>query len=101
MTHLTHTLNGSAQQISLLGCVGALLVQADGANANPVYIGGATVSSSDYGVRIPAAVGGEPSAPFMVNWEHYHKAYPDTDIVLYVLGTNAQKLHFIYQVVGE
>lgn len=43
----------------------AVWLQPRGTNAAPVYLGGsATLSSSNFGVRLPAGITGEPPAPF-------------------------------------
>jgi len=97
----TLTLNGSAQQLSTVLSNAArddipwqqLHIQPDAANANPVYVGTAsTVSSSSHGVRLPAASGGVPPAPYIFEAVGQGQLRLSA---LYVLGTNAEKLHIL------
>lgn len=98
--HFTLTLTASAQQLSTaagttkVGPLKQLILQADGANANPVYVGGyglnaelAAVSSSAYGFRIEKATTGIPPAPTVI--EAVNTSLGDWQVI----GTNAEKLH--------
>jgi hypothetical protein len=95
--HHNLTLTGSAQQLSsivgsLPNPIRTLSIQPDGANGNPVYLGGPGVSSSDYGVRMEAGATGVPPAPLVLGefgsgWVRLEE--------LYVFGTAAQSIHLL------
>lgn len=70
--------------------------QPGAANANPIFMGGSSVSSTTYGVRLPSADGGVPPAPYIIG------EFNDGSIALsdfYVFGTAGEKLHILYLVV--
>ena len=101
MKDFTLTLNGSAQALSSVLPNAArddipfqsLHLQPDGANANPVYLGtSSSVSSSSHGVRLPAAATGVPPAPYIFEAVGQGQLRLSA---LYVLGTNAEKLHIL------
>jgi hypothetical protein len=91
--HYTVTLSGSVQVLPTAsggGKVRWLSLQPDGANANPVFLGGPGLTTSDYGTRLPAASGGVPPAP------HVIAEFSDGSMAVqdfYVLGTSTEKLH--------
>jgi hypothetical protein len=91
--HYTMTLSGSAETLPALGKVRWMSLQPGGANANPVYLGGPGVSSTDYGTCLPAASGGIPPPPHVIG-EFYDGAIAVADF--YVIGTASQKLHIHY-----
>src|SRR5262249_49862285 len=63
----------------------ALHLQPDGANANAVFLGGsASLTSSLYGVRLPASSSGVPSAPYVFE---FSAEGPLKLSHFYVLGT--------------
>lgn len=97
-TAYTLTLDGSIQRLSdvypadiVESSLRLLTLQAGGANANPIYLGGAAVSSADHGCSIPAGSGGVPAAPLQLNADEAQLFLSD----LYVIGTNAQTLHLV------
>jgi hypothetical protein len=92
--HYTVTLSGAAQALSTLiigRSIGKQIIfSADGANANPVYLGGrdsGTISSSDYGFRVEKATTGVPPAPTII------EAINISPADFQVIGTNNEKLH--------
>lgn len=106
--HAVLTLSGAAQQLSsmlipdlpakALGQPGLvqLWLQPDGANANPVYIGGDdTVSASNYGIRLEAGATGVPPAPISLTTPQGHPKYL-TLADIWVFGTNTQKLTVLW-----
>lgn len=90
--HYVLTLTGAAQQLSAVlpdslvnaatpgvpasgldraskkfDCFQLVTLQADAANAGAIFLGGDdTVSSTNYGIRIPAAVSGVPAPPLFI-----------------------------------
>lgn len=101
MKDFTLTLNGSAQQLSSVLASAdrdnipfqSLHIQPDAANANPVYVGTtSSVSSTTHGVRLPAASGGVPPAPYVFEAQGQGQLRLSA---LYVIGTNAEKLHIL------
>lgn len=95
LDHYVLTLNGNAQQIASSAGVylREISVQPAAGNSNPVYIGtDANLTSSDYGVRIPAPVDGIPPAPFILG-EFEDGSVQLSD--LWFLGTNAEKVHVL------
>lgn len=93
--HFVITLDGTPQQLveGLTGInpidVTDVHLQAGVANVNPIYIGGSsTLTSTNYGVRIPAPVANEPSPPY---------PWPTEDGVanLWILGTSTEKVHVL------
>ena len=101
VTHLTLTLSGAAQVLNTalatgqrVGLLKQIILQADGANANVIYVGGtgpaastAAVSSSAYGFRIEVPVTTVPAAPTII--EAMNTSLADWQVI----GTNTQKLH--------
>lgn len=100
MKDYTLTLNGSIQRLSTALAdqnldipFESLHLQPDGANANPIYVGSSTsITASSYGVRLPAASGGVPPAPYI--FEHPGEGRLRLS-QLFVFGTNAEKLHIL------
>lgn len=101
MKDFTLTLTGSAQQLSSVLSDAArdnipwqsLHIQPDAANANPVYVGTtSSVSSSSHGVRLPAASGGVPPAPYIFEAVGQQQLRLSA---IYVIGTNTEKLHIL------
>ena len=99
VAHKVITLSGSAEQLPVAswgGRVRWISLQPGAANGNPIYIGsGSTVASTDYGVRLPAATGGEPPAPYIIG------EFEDGSLLaedIWVLGTSTQKLHVLVAV---
>ena len=96
--HTTVTMNGNAQALSSVLTLDPLDVrrielQPGAANVNPVFLGGATVSSTDYGVRLEVPVTGIPPAPWIVAEE---RSVPVTLQQLYIRGTSGEKLHILF-----
>lgn len=93
--HATLTLDGTQQLLSSALTPRSLphqiALQPDGANANPIYLGGpdSAVTSSDYGFRLEAAVTGIPPAPYILEAITVNLAQ------LKVLGTVGEKLHIL------
>jgi hypothetical protein len=69
----------------------SISMQAGAANANPVFIGGPGVSTTDYGVRIPAATGGVPDAPYIPS--DFFRPGRNKLSDIFCIGTAGQKLH--------
>lgn len=100
--HYVLTLSGSAQRLSSVlpnlepdndKFLQTLSLQPGGGNANPVYVGAAGVSDSDYGVYLAAAAATVPPAPWLAS-----DAFKATGTKLsdwYVIGTASQKLHIL------
>lgn len=100
--HKVITLTGVAQAVGEVfglptAAVRITTLQPGEANANPVYVGGKGVTSTDYGVRLPASAAGVPSAP----WDPSGGDDGTLDMGdVYVVGTLGEKLHVfavIYQ----
>jgi hypothetical protein len=101
---LTLTLSGSTQRLSdaLVDKTPggkddvpfrALHLQPDGANGNAIFLGSsASVTSSLYGVRLPASASGVPSAPYVFE---FSSEGPLKLSHFYVLGTANEKLHIL------
>jgi len=98
VTHFVLTLSGSAQILSTatsttkIGLLKQLILQADGGNANLIYVGGtgaavAAVSSTAYGFRIEIPVSTVPAAPTIL--EAINTSLADWQVI----GTSTQKLH--------
>ncbi len=96
LQHLVLTLSGVAQQLTTVDGIKirVVSVQPRGTNANAVFLGAtSSVSSTDYGVRLPAASGSVPPAPFILGeFEDGSMALDD----IWVLGTNGEHLHVLY-----
>jgi hypothetical protein len=78
----------------------AVWMQPRGTNASPVYIGGsATLSSTNYGVRLEASSGGVPSAPFNPGEFSYSGSpgnrAPTKLSEFWVLGSTGDYLHLL------
>lgn len=67
----------------------SLSLQADGGNAGATFVGGPTVSTTDYGIRIPAAAAGVPAAP--EKFQFYGRPVKLSEV--YVVGSANEKLH--------
>lgn len=91
--HVTVTLTASAAALPARGRVRWVSIQPGTANANPAFVGGAGVTTSDFGTYLPASSGSVPSAP-MVLGEFYDGAIKLEDI--YVIGTASEKVHVQY-----
>lgn len=99
LLHKTVTLQATAKSLAALLNITAggpddlplqsLSLQAGTANANGVFVGGPAVSSTDFGVRIPAAAAGVPAAP--EKFEFYGRPVKLSEV--YVVGTADEKLH--------
>jgi hypothetical protein len=99
---LTMTLSGSVQRLSEAlpdrtpsgrddVPFRALHIQPDGANANAIFLGSsAALSSTLYGLRLPASASGVPSAPYVFE---FSGEGPLRLSHIYVLGTANEKLH--------
>lgn len=98
--HYVLTLSGSAQALSSASgsppdrAVRTVSLQPGASNAAAVYVGDADVSDSDYGVRLEAASGGVPPAPFMLGETQSQVGHFKLSD-LYVLGSNTEKLHLL------
>jgi len=100
----TVTLTGSAQRLSDVltdKTVGGkddipyrtLHLQPDGANAGAIYVGATNaVTSSAYGVRLPAAASGVPPAPYVFE---FSGEGPLKLSHVWVLGSSGEKLHIL------
>lgn len=100
----TLTLSGAAQQLSSLLTVPqrggvndealrTILLQADGANANAIFVGSSSaVSSTAYGVQIVIPTSNVPAAPIEMSWSH---SGPVKLSDFWVIGTAGQKLHIL------
>lgn len=98
-THCVLTLTGSAQALSTATgapaeSIRTVTIQPGTANANPVFIGKSTVSTTDYGARLPAAVSNEPPAPIMIGDTQGQLGHFKMSDV-YVRGTNTEKVHLL------
>lgn len=100
LRHATLVLDGTEQ--SLLEAFGntqiggpddlailALILQPDGANGNPVYVGADGVTANDYAFRMEAGAAGVPPVPFILELAGA-RTKPSR---WKVIGTNTQKLH--------
>lgn len=99
----TLTLTGAAQQLSSVladPTVGgpndepleSLLLQPDGGNGNPIFVGGSSaVSSTLFGVRLAIGTGGVPPDPLKLEPTMGPLRLSD----LWVIGTATQKLHLL------
>lgn len=93
------TLTGSAQALSTASgastaTIRTVSIQPGTANTNPVYIGDANVTSSAYGIRLPAPVSSEPPAPVILGETQSQVGHFKLSDV-YVSGTNAEKVHLL------
>lgn len=92
------TMTGSAQRLSTLMSltseldvpIRALVMQPAGANAGVIYVGDASVSSTDYAFRLEAATAGIPPAPFILG-ETPNGTFRLSEI--YIVGSNNEVLH--------
>lgn len=101
--HRTVTLTGSAQQL-IAGLntdaaanipIREITFQADGGNGAAVLVGGSnSVSTSDWGLSIPAGAAGVPAAPLKLG--PYAWSGPMKLGDFWVIGTADQKLHVSY-----
>ena len=100
--HYVLTLDGNAQRLSSVLTGGAdgpndrplrsISLQPAGANANPIFLGHAGVSSTDFGVRLEPGATNVPPAPFVFG-ELDRGAMKLSEF--YVIGTSTQKLHIL------
>lgn len=89
--HITVTLGTAAAAISATSTnVQELQIESETGNA-AVYVGGSTVSSTDYGRTVSAG----PSAAVTIRGTN---AFPINLNSTYLFGTNAQKVHILYTV---
>lgn len=99
IAHHVLTLTGSAQALSTVSgatvkSIRTVTLQPGAANAGEVYIGGATVSASDYGVRLEVPEDSIPPAPMILaETQSPYGHFKLSD--LYVIGTNTDKLHLL------
>lgn len=105
--HAVLTLDGTAQQLSAMltpnlpakdvGQPGLIQIwiQPGGTNANPVFIGGPGVTTTDYGVRLNAAAAGVPPAPFSLCDHLPHPKFV-TLADVYVIGTGAETVTVLW-----
>jgi len=104
--HYVLTLNGAAQQLSsALGGdedrqLSAVWLSPRGSNANLIFIGGsATLTSTNYGVRLEIPVSSVPQAPFNPgefaggSLERFRSPIKMGNF--WVLGTNGEFLHIL------
>lgn len=99
LVHKTVTVTAAATNVaSLLGIAAgsstdvpleSILLQADGGNANPLFVGGPGVTTLDWGVRIPTPTANVPAAPV----EFSLMVRPVKLSEIYVVGTAGEKLH--------
>jgi hypothetical protein len=97
LVHKTVTLTAAGTSLAaLLGLTAAqdvplqsLSLQPDGGNGNPVFIGDAGVTTTDWGMRLAAAAGGVPPVPQNFSW--YGRPVKLSEI--YAVGTAGEKLH--------
>lgn len=100
--HFVLTMSGSAQPITTNKLLSGtyVSVQQDPANTHVTYIGGynsggtQVVSSSDYGIVLPAPSGGVAPAPYPLDPWNKLSAILLNDI--WVLGTAGEKLAITY-----
>lgn len=94
--HLVVNLDGTVQQVSVSSIATAnIALQQRATNANPIYLGAtSTLTSTNYGVRLPAPSGGVPAAPFMCEADNKNGVLWLNE--LYVLGTSGEFLHVLY-----
>lgn len=71
----------------------SISLQAGAANGNPVLIGGPGVTTTDYGVRIPAAVAGVPAAPYIPS--DFFRPGRNKLSDIFCIGTANEKLHML------
>lgn len=105
MNHFTLTLSGNAQRLSDALPAGQtapgsladvaylrLDLQPDGANADPIFIGGpqTPLDATNHGLRLPAGSSGAPPAPYTFEGNATVKLSH-----IYVRGTAGQKLHVL------
>jgi hypothetical protein len=97
--HYTMTLSAVAQPLSVVLAVAqrggtqdeayrSLQVQADKANTNDAFLGGPTVTTADYGIRVDPA---DTAGPITVCDGFSEGPIKLSDI--YAVGTAAEKLH--------
>lgn len=88
-TVLSNTQTGGIDDVPLR----AVILQPDGANANPIYIAGdnQVPTTANYGWRLEKATTGVPPAPFVIG--EFDVGGPLRLSNFTVLGTNAEVLH--------
>lgn len=98
VNHYTVTISVTTSfQLSSVVTVGDpikfIALQADAGNAGAIFVGGTagTLSSSDYGIRIPVPVTSVPAAPIQIG--------PHPGLLsageIYIVGTTTDKLHVL------
>lgn len=98
MKDYTLTLDGNVQRLSAVLAdqnldlpFQALHLQPDAGNANPIYLGSTTtLNASSHGVRLPAASGGVPPAPYIFEFSGEGRLRLSQ---FTVTGTSGEKLH--------
>lgn len=99
LAHHVLTLNGSAQALSTISgattkAIRTVTLQPGAANTGAVYVGGSTVSSTDYGVRLEVPVSTVPPPPMIfADTQSQYGHFKLSD--MYVIGTNNEKLHLL------
>lgn len=93
------TLNASAQALSSASGaptapIRTVSMQPGASNAAAVVVGDANVSDTLYGIRIPAASGGEPPAPVILGETQSTYGHFKLSEV-FVKGANNEKLHLL------
>jgi hypothetical protein len=91
------TLSGSAERLSTALSLTSptpglrhISLQPGAAGTNPIYVGDANVSASNYAVRLAAPSGSVPPAPYII--EGYESG-PIRLSDFYVIGTATEVLH--------
>lgn len=99
IAHHVLTLNGSAQALATITgsttkAIRTVTLQPGTANSEAVYVGASGVTTSDYGVRIPASVAGVPPPPLMLGeTQSQYGHFKLSDV--YVIGTSDETLHLL------
>jgi len=97
MQYYVVTIPTPAAAIALLPAIGAedqaisaLILQPRGANAAKIYIGGPTVSATDYALAVNPGSGGNPPAPIILSSPHSSLGMLSS---VYAFGTAGEILH--------
>ena len=94
---LVVTLTGAAQQVTTDRMITTVFVsiQPAAANTNPVYVGASNaITSSAYGVRLPAPVDSIPPAPYIMEPWKLGVQMPLSSV--WLIGTLNEKVHLLY-----